>query len=221
MQELRAGNLIDIVNTYLLVALRYGYVGLALFCAVFAAALWAVITALRRQPAEDTERFAQGQAILGMLFAVLVTIATVSDISFIPILWWSAAGLAIGYGHLVAREAQPEPSAPAVRHGLFLSISLARSVRSTHPRTEARALRAGRWSLLGLALSQAIRFAANLVMTRLWPEHVRRDGDRDDGHVRLALFSDLGLRQSIVQSRRGADRLSSTPRGRCRSCAAS
>ena len=111
MQELRSGHLIDIVNSYLMIALRYGYVGLAWFCAIFAAAFWAVITALRRQPNEDTERFAQGQAILGMLFAVLVTIATVSDISFIPILWWSAAGLAISYGHLVAREAQPEPVA--------------------------------------------------------------------------------------------------------------
>jgi O-antigen ligase len=111
MQELRSGHLIDIVNSYLMIALRYGYVGLVWFCAVFTAAFWAVITALRRQPNEDTERFAQGQAILGMLFAVLVTIATVSDISFIPILWWVAAGLAIGYGHLVAREAQPEPVA--------------------------------------------------------------------------------------------------------------
>ena len=109
MQELRIGSLIDVVNTYLLVALRYGYVGLAMFCAVFAAALWAVITALRRQPVEDTERFVQGQAILGMLFAVMVTIATASDISFIPILWWCAVGLAIGYGHLVASEAEPEP----------------------------------------------------------------------------------------------------------------
>jgi O-antigen ligase len=111
MQELRSGNLIDIVNTYLMVALRYGYVGLAWFCVIFAAALRAVITALRRQTNEDTERFVQGQAILGMLVAVLVTIATASDISFIPILWWSVAGLAIGYGHLVAREAQPEPVA--------------------------------------------------------------------------------------------------------------
>jgi O-antigen ligase len=108
MQELRSGNLIDVVNSYLLVALRYGYVGLAMFCSVFAAGVWAVIAALRRQPDEDSERFVQGQAILGMLFAVMVTIATVSDISFIPILWWSMTGLAIGYGHLVAREAQPE-----------------------------------------------------------------------------------------------------------------
>ena len=111
MQELRNNTLIDVVNSYLLIALRYGYVGLAMFCSVFLAALWKVIAALRRQPVEDTERFVQGQAILGMLFAVLLTIATVSDISFIPILSWCAAGLAIGYGHLVARETVPE-SAP-------------------------------------------------------------------------------------------------------------
>jgi len=108
MQELRIGTLIDIVNTYLLIALTYGYVGLAMFCSVFVAALWKVIAALRRQPVEDTERFVQGQAILGILFAELVTIATASDISFIPILMWSTVGLAIGYGNLVASEAAPE-----------------------------------------------------------------------------------------------------------------
>jgi O-antigen ligase len=107
MQELRIGDLIDIVNSYLLITLRFGYVGLALFCGVFATALWAIFTSLRRQPVEDTERFAQGQAILGMLVAVLVTIATVSDVSFIPILYWSAAGLAIGYSRLVATETEP------------------------------------------------------------------------------------------------------------------
>ncbi len=108
MQELRTGNLIDVVNTYLLIPLRYGYVGLALFCGVFAAAIWAVVAALRRQPVEDSERFGQGQAILGMLIAVLVTIATVSDVSFIPILYWCAAGLAIGYARLVASETMLE-----------------------------------------------------------------------------------------------------------------
>jgi O-antigen ligase len=109
MQQLQIGNLIDIVNTYLLVALRYGYVGLALFCALPAVGMGSVIAALRRQPNEDTERFVQGQAILGMLFAVMVTIATASDISFIPILLWATSGLAVGYGLLVAREAAPEP----------------------------------------------------------------------------------------------------------------
>ena len=108
MQELRIGTLIDVVNTYLLVALRYGYVGLAMFVAIFASALWAVVDALRRQPNEDTERFGQGQAILGMLVAVLVTIATSSDTSFVEILYWTVAGLAIGYARLAAGEAEPQ-----------------------------------------------------------------------------------------------------------------
>ena len=104
MQELRVGNLVDVVNTYLLIALRFGTVGLVLFGMVFATAAWQVVSALRRQPAEDTERFAQGQAILGMLFVVLLTIATASDVLFVPIAYWCAAGLAIGYGRLVANE---------------------------------------------------------------------------------------------------------------------
>jgi hypothetical protein len=108
MQQLRIGNLIDVVNTYLLVALRYGYVGLAVFCAAPLAALWSVVVALRRQTREDTERFGQGQAMLGMLIAVLVTLATSSDTSFIPMLFWSVTGLAIAYGRLVASEVEPE-----------------------------------------------------------------------------------------------------------------
>jgi len=63
---------------------------------------------LRRQPNEDTERFGQGQAILGMLVAVLVTIATSSDTSFVEILYWTVAGLAIGYARLAAGEAEPQ-----------------------------------------------------------------------------------------------------------------
>jgi O-antigen ligase len=116
MQELRVGNLIDVVNTYLLVALRYGYVGMTLFCAIFAVALGSVVAALRRQLDEGTERFNQGQAIFGMLVAVLVTIATVSDISFIPFLYWCAAGLAVGYARLVAGETVVERSPHRVLH---------------------------------------------------------------------------------------------------------
>ena len=116
MQELRVGNLIDVVNTYLLVGLRYGYVGMALFCAIFATALGAVVAALRRQRDEATERFNQGQAIFGMLVAVLVTLATVSDITLIPYLYWCAAGLAIGYAQLVARETVVERAPRRVLH---------------------------------------------------------------------------------------------------------
>ena len=70
----------------------------------------------------------------------------------------------------------------------------------------ARVLRAGGWTVAGFALSQAIRFGANLVMTRLLvPEMFGVMAIATMVMYGLALFSDLGLRQSIVQSRRGGE----------------
>jgi O-antigen/teichoic acid export membrane protein len=63
---------------------------------------------------------------------------------------------------------------------------------------------ASAWSLAGYAVSQAIRFGSNLVMTRLLvPEMFGVMAIATIVMVGLAMFSDLGLRQSIVQSRRG------------------
>lgn len=104
MQELKNGGLIDVVNNYLLVALQIGYVGLALFVGVFACAARALIVSLRSQQDGEAERFLQGQALLAALAAVLVAIATVSPIGFIPVLYWCVAGLSMGYGHQALRE---------------------------------------------------------------------------------------------------------------------
>src|SRR5882672_9646548 len=70
----------------------------------------------------------------------------------------------------------------------------------------ARVLHAGGWTVAGFALSQAIRFGANLVMTRLLvPEMFGVMAIATMLMYGLALFSDVGLRQSIVQSRRGSE----------------
>jgi O-antigen/teichoic acid export membrane protein len=70
----------------------------------------------------------------------------------------------------------------------------------------ARVLRAGSWTVAGFALSQAVRFAGNLVMTRLlMPEMFGVMAMATMVMYGLALFSDVGLRQSVVQSRRGRD----------------
>jgi O-antigen/teichoic acid export membrane protein len=70
----------------------------------------------------------------------------------------------------------------------------------------ARVLRAGGWTVAGFALSQAMRFAANLVMTRLLvPEMFGVMAIATMVMYGLALFSDVGLRQSVVQSRRGQE----------------
>ena len=70
----------------------------------------------------------------------------------------------------------------------------------------SRVLAAGGWTLAGFALSQAIRFGANLVMTRLLvPEMFGVMAIATMVMYGLALFSDVGLRQSVVQSRRGRE----------------
>ena len=69
-----------------------------------------------------------------------------------------------------------------------------------------RVLRAGTWSLAGHGLSQAIRFGSNLLMTRLLvPDMFGVMAIASILAAGLALFSDLGLRQNIIQSKRGSD----------------
>lgn len=69
-----------------------------------------------------------------------------------------------------------------------------------------RVLRAGGWSLAGHGLLQAIRLGSNLVMTRLLvPEMFGVMAIATTVTVVLWLLSDIGLRQNIVQSRRGDD----------------
>ena len=67
-------------------------------------------------------------------------------------------------------------------------------------------MNAGAWSLAGYGLNLAIRFGSNLVMTRLLePEMFGVIAIATIIMVGLVMFSDLGLRQSIVQSKRGND----------------
>jgi O-antigen/teichoic acid export membrane protein len=67
-----------------------------------------------------------------------------------------------------------------------------------------RALRAGLWSIAGLGLNVTIRFGSNLLMTRLLaPEMFGVMAIASTVLVGLAMFSDVGLKQNVVQSPRG------------------
>lgn len=101
MQELIQGEgIIDMVNSYLGIALAYGLVGLALFCAIFASAAWKVWRSLRvLKPGEELHTI--GRALLAALAGIVITISTVSGISVIPTIYWVVAGLCISYAQLV------------------------------------------------------------------------------------------------------------------------
>lgn len=69
-----------------------------------------------------------------------------------------------------------------------------------------RALTAGSWTLAGHGLSQVLRLGSNLIMTRLLvPEAFGVMAVAMIVMSGLTLFSDIGLKQSIVQSKRGSD----------------
>src|SRR4030081_2887241 len=75
---------------------------------------------------------------------------------------------------------------------------------SSQPSLNHRVLNAGMWSLAGFALSLIIRLGSNLLMTRLLvPEMFGVMAIASTVMVGLAMFSDLGLKENIVQSTRG------------------
>jgi len=108
MQPLKQGSApIDIVNTYLQVALERGLAGLSLFVGFFLVVMRGVYRALRRLDDPSDERYVLGQALLATLAGILVTIVTLSSMAFVPWLYWIVAGMAVAYARMLAPAAAP------------------------------------------------------------------------------------------------------------------
>jgi O-antigen ligase len=105
MKEMIQGEqIIDIVNSYLRIALDTGLVGLGLFVSFFAmvlVGLWR-IRKLRELANMSMDKYAS--ASIATLIAMLVTIGTVSSIDFIPYVYWSFAGLCVALIRIAYRE---------------------------------------------------------------------------------------------------------------------
>lgn len=95
--------IIDIVNSYISLALRFGLVGLALFVAFFASVLLSMYKALRAFPDKEDEHRRLGRALLATLLGILMIIFTVSSITVIPVVYWSVGGLCVAYVQMVRR----------------------------------------------------------------------------------------------------------------------
>ena len=69
-----------------------------------------------------------------------------------------------------------------------------------------RVLSAGKWTVAGFAASQAIRFGSNLLFTRLLvPEMFGIMAIAMMLVAGIGMFSDVGLKQNVVQSKSGDD----------------
>lgn len=105
MEALRQNGLIDVVNTYIGIALGQGFVGLGLFVGFFALVVVSVYRSMRSLSDQDCEEHLLGRALLATLLAILFIIFTVSSITFIPIVYWSIAGLGVAYTQMVRSQA--------------------------------------------------------------------------------------------------------------------
>lgn len=107
MQSMIQGQgIIDIVNSYLRIALETGLAGLALFAAFFLTVLLGIAKRMRSFPNRDDETARFGRALFATLSGILVTIFTVSSITVIPILYWSVAGIGVAYIQMAHRNKQ-------------------------------------------------------------------------------------------------------------------
>jgi hypothetical protein len=94
MEDLRQGEgIIDLVNTYLVITLNVGSVGLFMYVMPFVVSLW---RGARGQQVADATLRREGTVWLALTVGVLMAIFTVSPITIVqPIIIWTAA-LAIG-----------------------------------------------------------------------------------------------------------------------------
>ena len=102
LEEMRQGQgIIDIVNTYLQVALPYGLLGLGFFLLALLTPMWAVWQARKRivQQNGDAERL--GRALLSIMVGILIIIATASSIGAIGTIYWLTAGLCVAYTRML------------------------------------------------------------------------------------------------------------------------
>jgi len=114
MQELRQGQgIIDIVNTFMVIGLRSGLIGLSLFCGFFLSVGVGIFRGMKMVADMNDERHLLGRALLATLLGIAVMIFAASSISLIPVVYWTAAGLGVGYARMLARAGASAQSGSA------------------------------------------------------------------------------------------------------------
>jgi len=98
MEVMRQGQgIIDVVNSYVHIALNYGLLGLGLFLFIFLGLFFCLLKTLRELPPEQKDLINIGRTLYGILGAMLFIIFTVSSINYIPLFYWLIAGLCSAY----------------------------------------------------------------------------------------------------------------------------
>lgn len=111
MEVMRQGEgIIDMVNTYLAIALEIGLVGLSLFLMIFIITLsriYKIISRLKRKP-EYENQWLQGRSIFAAVIGIMVIIFTVSSIGVTSFYYWSILGIAAAYINIAKQNPIPK-----------------------------------------------------------------------------------------------------------------
>lgn len=98
LQVMRQGEgIIDIVNSYVGVALYSGVIGLALFAGAFVSALFQLRRGMRLARQAERDAVVLGRALWATLAAIMLIIYTVSSIFVVPTVYWAVIGFCVAY----------------------------------------------------------------------------------------------------------------------------
>jgi hypothetical protein len=115
LEEMRQGQgIIDIVNTYIGVALPYGVVGLTLFVAPSLYMLLLTWTMSRRVARDDIDSEALGRTLAMSLLGIILVIGAVSQIFHVPVVHWFVVALCAAYATYSPAWRKPSASAPGI-----------------------------------------------------------------------------------------------------------
>ncbi len=130
MEELRAQGIIDVVNSYISITLSGGLVSLSLFLGFFVSTLSGLFFLPFGRTLSETDRLLR-RVLIASIISALITIATVSSILMVPIVYWILGGLAVAAVNAVKRnmkttttKAHPVPKHQFNRPGI-ISTSVA------------------------------------------------------------------------------------------------
>ena len=112
LEQMRQGQgIIDMVNTYLGVALQYGVVGVFLFATPFVIAGVAAVRRAREVEVEHAMMGITGRALAGAMVTTLLVIATTSSVEYMPMVYWPLLGCATAYLGVAQRWREAQRSA--------------------------------------------------------------------------------------------------------------
>ncbi|GAB6139456.1 hypothetical protein JCM14076_01850 [Methylosoma difficile] len=104
MESMRQGQgIIDIVNSFVFIALNNGMIGLGLFLAIFAVLMSKCYWLSKHLPANETELIRLGRILLSILSGILLTIFTTSPIDYVPVLFWAFIGISAAYVNIAEK----------------------------------------------------------------------------------------------------------------------